>query len=68
MSFDKATSGKVAVIAQSGVLGNIFIDWATDKGIGFSKTITLGNKVDVDEVDLLNYFYYIPLTSQIKQE
>jgi acyl-CoA synthetase (NDP forming) len=55
MSFDKALSGKVAVIAQSGVLGNIFIDWAIDKGIGFSKTITLGNKVDVDEIDMLNY-------------
>ena len=55
MSFDQALRGKIAVIAQSGVLGNIFIDWATDNGIGFSKTITIGNKVDVDEVDLLEY-------------
>ncbi|MFX0137364.1 MAG: CoA-binding protein, partial [Candidatus Hodarchaeota archaeon] len=55
MAFDQAIKGKVAVIAQSGVLGNIFIDWALDKGIGFSKTITIGNKVDVDEVDLLRY-------------
>ena len=55
MNFDQAIKGKVAVIAQSGVLGNIFIDWALDKGIGFSKTITIGNKVDIDEVDLLRY-------------
>ena len=55
MDFDHVIKGKIAVIAQSGVLGNIFIDWALDKGIGFSKTITIGNKVDVDEVDLLNY-------------
>jgi len=65
MSFDQASSGKVAVIAQSGVLGNIFIDWATDKGIGFSKTITIGNKVDVDEVDLLKYLNEDPETKVI---
>jgi acyl-CoA synthetase (NDP forming) len=65
MSFDQAFSGKVAVIAQSGVLGNIFIDWAIDKGIGFSKTITIGNKVDVDEVDLLQYLNQDPETEVI---
>jgi acetyl-CoA synthetase (ADP-forming) len=65
MSFDEAINGKVAVIAQSGVLGNIFIDWATDKGIGFSKTITIGNKVDVDEVDLLKYLNNDPETKVI---
>jgi len=65
MSFDQASSGKVAVIAQSGVLGNIFIDWATDNGISFSKTITIGNKVDVDEVDLLKYLNKDPETEVI---
>jgi acyl-CoA synthetase (NDP forming) len=65
MSFDEASTGKIAVIAQSGVLGNIFIDWATDKGIGFSKTITIGNKVDVDEVDLLRYLNKDPETKVI---
>ncbi|TKJ20362.1 MAG: acetyl-CoA synthetase [Promethearchaeota archaeon Loki_b32] len=65
MDFDKAVKGKIAVIAQSGVLGNIFIDWAHDKGIGFSKTITIGNKVDVDEVDLLNYLNKDPKTKII---
>jgi len=65
MSFDQASSGKIAVIAQSGVLGNIFIDWATDKGISFSKTITIGNKVDVDEVDLLKYLNKDPETKVI---
>lgn len=65
MAFDQAIKGKVAVIAQSGVLGNIFIDWALDKGIGFSKTITIGNKVDVDEVDLLRYLNHDPETEVI---
>jgi len=47
--------GKIAVIAQSGVLGNIFVDWATSQKIGLSKIVTLGNKVDVDEIDILDY-------------
>ncbi len=65
MDFDQAIIGKVAVIAQSGVLGNIFIDWAIDNGIGFSKTITIGNKVDIDEVDLLEYLNRDPETEVI---
>lgn len=65
MDFDQIIKGKIAVIAQSGVLGNIFIDWAIDKGIGFSKTITIGNKVDVDEVDLLDYLNKDPETKII---
>ncbi|NVM45166.1 MAG: CoA-binding protein [Candidatus Lokiarchaeota archaeon] len=47
--------GTISVIAQSGVLGNIFIEWSASQKIGFSKTITLGNKVDVDEIDILEY-------------
>ena len=65
MDFDKAIKGRIAIIAQSGVLGNIFVDWATDKGIGFSKTITIGNKVDVDEIDLLEYLNKDPETAVI---
>ncbi|MFW9785017.1 MAG: acetate--CoA ligase family protein [Candidatus Heimdallarchaeota archaeon] len=55
MNFEQTIKGNIAVIAQSGVLGNVFIDWANSQGIGFSKAITIGNKVDVDEVDLLEY-------------
>ena len=55
MDFDTGSRGQVSVVAQSGVLGNIFIDWAIDQGIGFSKTVTIGNMLDVDEVDLLQY-------------
>jgi acetyltransferase len=47
--------GTISIIAQSGVLGNIFIEWSASQKIGFSKTITLGNKVDVDEIDMLEY-------------
>lgn len=65
MDFEQAIKGDIAVIAQSGVLGNVFIDWANSQGIGFSKSATIGNKVDVDEVDLLEYLNEDPDTKVI---
>ncbi|MHA2180047.1 MAG: acetate--CoA ligase family protein [Promethearchaeota archaeon] len=65
MDFEQSIKGNVAVIAQSGVLGNVFIDWANKQGIGFSKAMTIGNKVDVDEVDLLEYLNNDPETKVI---
>ena len=65
MDFVHAPKGNIAVVAQSGVLGNIFIDWANSNGIKFSKAITIGNKVDVDEVDLLDYLNEDPETDVI---
>ncbi len=53
--FTNVRGGNIAIVAQSGVLGNIILDWAFHEGIGFSKVITLGNKLDVDEVDCLEY-------------
>ncbi len=53
--FTNVREGKISIIAQSGVLGNIILDWAYYEGIGFSKVITLGNKLDVDEIDCLEY-------------
>ncbi|NVM02012.1 MAG: CoA-binding protein [Candidatus Helarchaeota archaeon] len=48
-------TGNISIIAQSGVLGNIVIDWARGNGFGFNKVITLGNKADVDEIDVIEY-------------
>ena len=56
INFDQSIEGgNISIIAQSGVLGNIFIEWSASQKIGFAKTITLGNKVDVDEIDMLEY-------------
>jgi len=57
--------GTISVIAQSGVLGNIFVEWSASQKIGFSKTVTLGNKVDVDEIDMLEYLEKDPNTNVI---
>ena len=62
---DTLEGGKISIIAQSGVLGNIFIDWGANQKISFSKSITLGNKVDVDEVDMLEYLEKDPNTDII---
>lgn len=47
--------GHIGVIAQSGVFGNILLDWAPEQGIRFSKVITIGNRCDVDETELVRY-------------
>jgi len=49
--------GNVSFISQSGALCTAVLDFAADRGFGFSKFISIGNKADVDELDLLNYFH-----------
>ncbi len=63
--FTNVRLGNISIIAQSGVLGNIILDWAFHEGIGFSKVFTLGNKLDVDEVDCLEYLKEDPTTTVI---
>jgi acyl-CoA synthetase (NDP forming) len=57
--------GSIAFISQSGAFGSAVLDWAASQEIGISKFISIGNKVDVDEVDLLNYLSEDPLTKCI---
>ncbi len=45
--------GGIAFMSQSGALCTAILDWALSEGIGFSHFVSLGNKADVDEVDLL---------------
>ncbi len=45
--------GKIAFMSQSGALCTAILDWALAAGFGFSRFVSLGNKADVDEVDLL---------------
>jgi acetate---CoA ligase (ADP-forming) len=57
--------GKVAFLSQSGALCCSVLDYAEDRQIGFSKFVSMGNKADVSEVDLLQYLADDPLTSVI---
>ncbi|NIA71975.1 bifunctional acetate--CoA ligase family protein/GNAT family N-acetyltransferase [Pelagibius litoralis] len=47
--------GDLAFVTQSGAMVTAMLDWATPRGIGFSKIVSLGDKADVDFGDLLDY-------------
>lgn len=48
-------AGEVALVAQSGAVGGVVLAWAKEYGLGFSKFVSYGNGVDLNEVDLLSY-------------
>ncbi len=48
--------GPTAIISQSGAFLASVMDWAAEEGIGISMAVNFGNKLDVDEVDLIDYF------------
>jgi acyl-CoA synthetase (NDP forming) len=47
--------GSIAFITQSGAFGSVLLDLLSYEGVGISKFISIGNKIDVDEIELLNY-------------
>jgi len=57
--------GSIAFASQSGALGEAVIDYAAGEGIGFSKFISVGNKADVNENDVLEYLRADPKTKVI---
>ncbi len=46
-------TGRLAFFSQSGALCTAALGWTREHGLGFSKFVSIGNKMDVDEVDLL---------------
>ncbi|MGE0751405.1 MAG: GNAT family N-acetyltransferase [Variibacter sp.] len=51
-----ADAGELALISQSGAIAAGMVEWAAQRGIGFSGVVSLGNQIDVDFGDLLDYF------------
>ena len=49
-------AGQIAVISQSGAIAAAMAEWGHLRGIGFSAIVSLGDQVDVDLGDLLDYF------------
>ncbi|MBE2193702.1 MAG: acetate--CoA ligase family protein [Anaerolinea sp.] len=46
--------GPIAFMSQSGALGTAILDWSlAGSRIGFSKFVSLGNKADISEIDLM---------------
>jgi acetyltransferase len=57
--------GHVAFISQSGALCTSVLDWAYESHIGFSYFVSIGNSMDVNFGDLIDYFGQDPNTKSI---
>jgi acyl-CoA synthetase (NDP forming) len=58
-------NGSIAIISQSGAVAVSCLEKAEAAGIGVSACICLGNKVDIDELELVSYFARDPETACI---
>ncbi|MFH1799381.1 MAG: acetate--CoA ligase alpha subunit [Candidatus Omnitrophota bacterium] len=58
-------NGNIAFVSQSGALATALLDYARGENIGLSKLISLGNKVDVTELEILQYLKDDPNTDVI---
>jgi acyl-CoA synthetase (NDP forming) len=54
--------GEIAIVSQSGTVGAAFSDWASEDRLGFSAFVSMGNRADVDEADLIEFFADDPNT------
>jgi acetyltransferase len=50
------TAGNLALISQSGAIAAGMVDWAAQRSVGFSGIVSIGDQLDVDIADLLDYF------------
>jgi acetyltransferase len=49
-------AGSLALISQSGAIAAGMVDWAAQRAVGFSGILSIGDQLDVDIADLLDYF------------
>jgi len=57
--------GNIALVSQSGAICAATVEDAITQGIGFSKVVSMGNKVDMDEDDILELLSDDPKTKVI---
>ncbi len=58
-------AGGIGFISQSGALGTAILDLVSSKHIGFSKFVSYGNAINIDESDLIEYLGNDPETKVI---
>ena len=49
-------AGDLALVSQSGAVAAGLVEWAAQRRVGFSGVVSLGDKIDVDFGDCLDYF------------
>ena len=59
------TQGNISIVSQSGGVGACLLDWTCFYKIGVAKFAFMGDKIDVNDVDLLQYFNKDPETKVI---
>lgn len=57
--------GRIAFISQSAAVSNTILDWAQQRNLGFSWFIALGDSLDIDVDDLLDFLARDGKTSAI---
>lgn len=57
--------GEIAFITQSGALAIGLVGWTLLRNIGLSDLVSIGNKADVNEMDLMEFFAEDPHTKVI---
>src|SRR5579871_6283961 len=48
--------GGLALISQSGAIAAGMVDWAAQRKVGFSGMVSIGDQLDIDIADMLDYF------------
>lgn len=59
------STGRVALLSQSGAICTAILDWARERNVGFSTFVSVGTMLDVDFADLIDYFGDDPNTRSI---
>ncbi|MCX8180072.1 MAG: acetate--CoA ligase family protein [Thermofilaceae archaeon] len=54
--------GSIAFVSQSGALITSLLWWTRERGLGFSSLVSIGNRADVGETDLLTFLREDPNT------
>ncbi|MAO63772.1 MAG: acyl-CoA synthetase [Balneola sp.] len=57
--------GEIGFISHSGAMVAAIIDWASGSGIGFSRIVSLGNQIDVNEIEMIGSIAEDPQTKVI---
>ena len=57
--------GKVSVLAQSGGVSLVYLNLLASSNVGIAKVVSMGNKLDLKEVDYLSYLIQDPQTEII---
>ncbi len=61
----RPTPGGVSFVTQSGTFGLTFLEWATNSRLGMRRLVSLGNRCDVNEIDMVRYLGRDPFTKVI---